>query len=196
MTSEPFDPNRVGDLIDMVLDRSPAGPRPTAEIPPVTPAGWSPGPGWRAAAADDLPAGAGDPACPVRINGQFPAHLVQHHVMVPPTKILQIGQAGPPAVLAVHHVVRLTSGRGLVTAAGELAPLVPQRHQPPQVGRYLVGLPDVQRERGPVQALAQQVRGAGTRRPRRALRRYAGQWPGSGAPAWPAPAPPGRRRPG
>ena len=46
--------------------------------------GWLPGRGWRAVAADDLPARASDLAGPVRINGQFPPHLVQHHVMMPP----------------------------------------------------------------------------------------------------------------
>jgi hypothetical protein len=40
----------------------------------------------------------------------------------------------------VHHVVRLTRGRGLVAAAGELTRLVPQGHQPPQVDRDVVGL--------------------------------------------------------
>jgi hypothetical protein len=42
---------------------------------------------------------------------------VQHYVMMPVTVILQIRQAGPPAVSPVHHVVRLTPRHGLVAAA-------------------------------------------------------------------------------
>ena len=91
-------------------------------------------------AADDLPAGAGDLAGAVRVHGQRPAQLVQHHVVMPPAVILQIRQAGPAAVGPVHHVVRLAPGGRLVTAAGVLAGLVAQRDQPPQVGRDLVGL--------------------------------------------------------
>ena len=41
-----------------------------------------------------------------------------HHVVVPAV-ILEICQAGVPAVLAVHHVMRLAAG-GLVAAAGVL----------------------------------------------------------------------------
>jgi hypothetical protein len=67
-------------------------------------------------AADDLPAGAGDLAGPVWEDGELPAHLVEHHVMVPAV-ILEVDQAGPAAVLPVHDVVRLASGRGLVAAA-------------------------------------------------------------------------------
>jgi hypothetical protein len=60
--------------------------------------------------------------------------------VVPMTVIFQVRQAGVPAVLAVDHVVRLAPGRGLVAAAGELAPLVPQRHQAAQVDGDAVGL--------------------------------------------------------
>ena len=102
--------------------------------------GWLPGSGWRAVAADDLPAGACHLARPVRVDGQLPAHLVQHHVMVPVTVNFQARQAGVPAVLAVHHMVRFAAGGGLGAAAGELAPLVPQGHQPAQVDRDVVGL--------------------------------------------------------
>jgi hypothetical protein len=38
----------------------------------------------RAVAADDLPGRAAHLAGPVRVGGQRPAELVQHHVMVPP----------------------------------------------------------------------------------------------------------------
>jgi hypothetical protein len=69
-----------------------------------------------------------------------PAELVQHHVMVPPAVILQVGQAGAAAIGPVHHVVRLTSRGGLIAAPRELAGLVPQRGQPPQVDRDVVGL--------------------------------------------------------
>jgi hypothetical protein len=41
-----------------------------------------------------------------------------------------------PAVGPVDYVVRLASRGGLIAAAGELARLVPQRHQPPQVVAY------------------------------------------------------------
>jgi hypothetical protein len=46
---------------------------------------------------------------------------------VPVTVQLQAGQAGVPAVLAVHHVVRFAGGGGLVAAAGELAGLAAPR---------------------------------------------------------------------
>jgi len=91
-------------------------------------------------ASDDLPAGAGDLAGAVRVDGEFPAHLVEHHVMMPPAIVLEVGQAGVAAVLAVDHVVRFAAGGGLGAAAGELAPLVPQGHQPAQVDRDVVGL--------------------------------------------------------
>ena len=55
---------------------------PTVCVP--NPAGWLPGAGRRAVAADDLPAGAADLAGAVRVHGQDPAQLVQHHVVMPP----------------------------------------------------------------------------------------------------------------
>jgi len=75
-------------------------------------------------AADDLAIGARDLAGAVGVNGQRPAQLVQDHVMVPVAVVLEVGQAGPSAVGPVLHVVRLTADRGLVAAAGVLAPLV------------------------------------------------------------------------
>jgi len=60
--------------------------------------------------------------------------------MVPEAVIFQVRQARVPAVLAVHHMMRLATRGGLVAAAGELAPLVPQGHQPAQVDRDVVGL--------------------------------------------------------
>jgi hypothetical protein len=74
------------------------------------------------------------------VDGELPAHLVQHHVVVPPAVGFQAGQAGPPAVGPVHHVVRLAGRGGLVAAAGEVARLVPQRHHPAEVHRDVVGL--------------------------------------------------------
>jgi hypothetical protein len=44
---------------------------------------------------------------------------MQHDVVVPPV-ILEIVQAGPPAIIPVHHMVRLAADRGLVAAAGML----------------------------------------------------------------------------
>jgi hypothetical protein len=41
--------------------------------------------------------------------------------MMPPAIILEIGEAGPPAILSVDHVVRFAPGRGLVAAAREIA---------------------------------------------------------------------------
>jgi len=66
--------------------------------------------------------------------------------MVPPAEVLEIGQAGMPAVLAVDHMVRFAASGGLSAAAGELTPLVPQGHQPPQVQRDVVGLALVPRQ--------------------------------------------------
>ncbi len=74
------------------------------------------------------------------MDGECPSHLVEHNVMMPPAIQFQVRQAGVPAVLAVHHMVRFTAGGGLGAAAGELAPLVPQGHQPAQVDGDVVGL--------------------------------------------------------
>jgi hypothetical protein len=82
---------------------------------------------------------------------------MEYHVVVPPAIVLQVRQAGPAAVGAVHHVVGFASGDGLVAAAGVLAALVPQGDQPAQMNRDVVGLAHVQRQGGPVQALAEQV---------------------------------------
>jgi hypothetical protein len=75
-------------------------------------------------ASDDLPAGTLDLARSVRVDGELPAHLVEHHVMMPVAVQFQVRQAGVPAVLAVHHVVRLAAGGGLGAAAGLLAELL------------------------------------------------------------------------
>jgi hypothetical protein len=62
-------------------------------------------------AADGLAGGAADLAGAVGVDGQRPAHLVQHDVVMPPAPVLQAGQAGVAAVGAVHHVVRTNAGR-------------------------------------------------------------------------------------
>ena len=91
-------------------------------------------------AADDRAVGALYLAGAVGVDGQGPAEFVQHHVVVPPTVILKVGQAGAAAVGAVDYVVGFAAGRGLVAAAGELARLVPQRDQAPQMDGDVVGL--------------------------------------------------------
>ena len=79
--------------------------------------GGLPGAGWRAVAADDLAVGALDLAGAVGVGGQGPAQFVQHHVMVPPAVILEVGEAGVAAVGPVGDVVGLAAARGLVAAA-------------------------------------------------------------------------------
>src|SRR5260370_5299623 len=118
--------------------------------------GWLPGARWRAVAADDLPVEALYLAGAVGVDGQGPAQFVQDHVVVPPAVVLEVGEAGAAAVGAVGDVVGFAAGRRLVAAAGVLAVLIPQRDQPPQVHRDLVGLPDIQREGGAGQGLAEQ----------------------------------------
>src|ERR1700719_1620740 len=83
--------------------------------------GWFPGAGGRAVAADDLAVGALDLAGAVGVGGEGPAEFVQDDVVVPPAVVLEVGEAGAAAVLAVLHVVGFAAGGGLVTAAGELA---------------------------------------------------------------------------
>src|SRR5580700_8865851 len=124
---------------------------------PLVPAGWLPGAGGGAVASDDLAVGALDLAGAVGVDGQGPAQLVQHDVMMPPAVIFEVGQAGVAAVGSVPDVVGLTAGRGLVAAAGVLARLIPQRDQPAQMERDVVGLPDVEREGGAGQGFAEQV---------------------------------------
>ena len=70
-------------------------------------------------ASDGLAVGALYLAGAVGADGEGPAELVQDDVVVPPA-IIQIGQAGMPALLAVDDVVGLATDRGLVAAAGML----------------------------------------------------------------------------
>jgi hypothetical protein len=77
--------------------------------------------------------------------------------MVPVTVIFEVNEAGVTAVGSVLDVVGLAAGRGLITAAGELACLVPQGHEAAQVEGDVVGLPDVQGEGGAGQGFAEQV---------------------------------------
>ena len=118
---------------------------------------WLPGVGRRAMAADDLPVRALYLAGAVGMDRQSPAEFVQHHVMVPPTVIFEVREAGVAAVGSVLDVVGLTARRGLVAAAGVLAVLIPQRDQPPQVEGDVVGLADVQGEGGSGEGFAEQV---------------------------------------
>jgi hypothetical protein len=83
----------------------------------MTSTGSSPG----LVAADDLPARAADLAGPVRADGQRPAQLVQHHVMMPPAIVLQVRKAGPAAAGPVDDMVRLAARGGLVAAAEAVA---------------------------------------------------------------------------
>jgi hypothetical protein len=91
-------------------------------------------------AADGLAVGAGDLAGAVGVDGQGPAEFVQDHVVVPPAVVFEVFQAGAAAVGAVGDVVRFAGRGGLIAAAGVLARLIPQRDQPAQVQRDLVGL--------------------------------------------------------
>src|ERR1700683_1687064 len=88
--------------------------------------GWLPGVGWGAVASDDLAVGALDLAGAVGVGGEGPAEFVQDDVVVPPAVVLEVGEAGPAAVLAVGDVVGFAAGGGLVAAAGGLGRLVPQ----------------------------------------------------------------------
>jgi hypothetical protein len=45
-------------------------------------------------------------------------------MVMPPAVVLEISEAGAPAVAAVDHVMRFAAGGGLVAAAGKLAGLV------------------------------------------------------------------------
>jgi hypothetical protein len=101
---------------------------------------WLPGAGVAAVAADGLAVGAGDLAGAVGVDGQGPAEFVQDDVVVPSAVVLEVGQAGVAAVGAVGDVVGFTGRGGLVAAAGELARLVPQRDQAPQMDGDVVGL--------------------------------------------------------
>ena len=82
--------------------------------------GWLPGVGWRAVAADGLAVGAGDLTGAIGVDGQGPAQLMQDHVMMPPTVIFEVSEAGVAAVLAVGDVMGLTARGRLVAAAGML----------------------------------------------------------------------------
>src|SRR5580704_2006325 len=124
---------------------------------PLVPGGWLPGAGWGAVAADDLAVGALDLAGAVGVDGEGPAEFVQDDVVVPPAVVLEVGEAGVAAVGAVGDVVGLAGRGGLVAAAGELACLVPQGDQAPQVEGDVVGLADVEGEGGAGQGLAEQV---------------------------------------
>ena len=112
--------------------------------------------------------------------------------MVPAAVKLQARQAGVAAVLAVHHMVRLAARRRAGRSrrgTGTSGPAGPPAGAGGRGCRRSARRPAAATGRsGPCRAGC----GAGRRRRRRGRRRSAGRWPGSGAPAWPAPAPPGR----
>jgi hypothetical protein len=68
-------------------------------------------------AADDLPVRAGDLAGAVGVDGQGPAKFVQDDVVVPPTVIFEVREAGVTSLGPVLDVVRFTARGGLVAAA-------------------------------------------------------------------------------
>ncbi|HJY57491.1 MAG TPA: hypothetical protein VJ418_14010 [Streptosporangiaceae bacterium] len=103
-------------------------------------------------AADDLAVGALDLAGAVGVDVQGPAEFVQDDVVVPPV-VLEVVQAGVPAVGAVGDVVGFAGCGGLAAAAGVLARLVPQGDQAAQVEGDVVGLPDVEGREGPARGL-------------------------------------------
>ena len=70
---------------------------------------------------DGFAVGAGDVAGAVGVDGEVPAEFAQDDVVVPVAVVLEVGQAGGAAVVAVDHVVGFALGRGLVAAAGVLA---------------------------------------------------------------------------
>ena len=76
---------------------------------------------------------------------------------MPPAVSLRLVRLVRPPSLRCTTWCGSQAGRGLVAAAGVLARLVPQGDQAPQVDRYVVGLPDVEREGGAVEAFAGQV---------------------------------------
>ncbi len=76
---------------------------------------------------------------------------------MPPAVVREVGQAGGSAVGAVPDVVGFAGGGGLVAAAGVGAALVPQGGQAAEGDRDIVGLADVQRQRGAAEALAEEV---------------------------------------
>jgi len=119
--------------------------------------GWLPGAGRGAVAADGPAARAGDLAGAIRASGEQPAPPVDHHIMVEPAEHPEVPETGVTTVLPVSDMVALAAHRGLVTSAGKLASsVITQAGQAAQVRRDLVGLPHIQRQARPVQALVQQ----------------------------------------
>ena len=100
----------------------------------------SAGAGWRVVAMDGFAVWADDLTGAVGVDDEFPAQLVQQHMVMPGAVTLQVGQAGRAAVSAVDHMMGFTRRGGLITAPGVLALLIPQRDQPAQVHRDVIGL--------------------------------------------------------
>jgi WD40 repeat protein len=111
--------------------------------------------GW-AVAVDDLglvlvPGGGGA----VGVEDDGPAPLVDDDLVVKEAEQGAVGDASRAAVGLVAQVVHLAAGRGLVTAAGEPAVLVPQDHRAADRGRDVPGHSDVERQAGPAQPRAE-----------------------------------------
>jgi len=93
----------------------------------------------------------------VGVDGEGPAQLVEQDVVVPPTIIFEVDEAGGATVGAMVHVVRFAAGGGLITAAGVAAALVPQGDQAAEVDGDVAALPDIQRQGGAGEGFAEQV---------------------------------------
>jgi hypothetical protein len=59
------------------------------------------------------------------VDGQGPAQLVQDHMVVPPTVILEVSEASVPTVFTVDDVMGLAA-RGRLVAAARMLPLSTQ----------------------------------------------------------------------
>jgi hypothetical protein len=58
------------------------------------------------------------------VDGQGPAQLVQDHMVVPPTVILEVSEASVPTVFTVDDVMGLAA-RGRLVAAAQLVVIHP-----------------------------------------------------------------------
>src|ERR1700691_1740163 len=111
---------------------------------PVEPGGL-PGARGRAVAAQDLrpvpvPRGSG----PVGVADQRPALPVNHDLMMKEADQDTIIETSFATVALVLEVMHLASRRGLITAAGPLAPAIPGLDRVADPGRDIVGIADVQ----------------------------------------------------
>ena len=91
----------------------------------------------------------------VGVQDQGPAPAVDHDLVVEPAQKHAVLDAGRAAVGLVPGVVDLARLGGLVAPPGPLAVLVPQGDRVADPGRDRLGVPDVQRQAGAVQAGAE-----------------------------------------